>query len=126
MLGFIEIRGHAQANGGVVPHFWDPVLVKTDPRGTVHCAMAIAAPSGTEVDPVDVGNGVRFRNGKAPASATRRKGDKAVLTTKKFDVTMLLPAYGSLVNGLVPGTPDPIEDGNDAGSEMVILWCRRR
>ena len=71
VLGFIGIGGHAQANGGVVPHFWDPFLVKTDPSGTEHCAMAIAASSDTGVDPIEVGNGDRFRNGKAPA--TRRK-----------------------------------------------------
>ena len=108
VLGFIGAGGHAQADSGVVPHIWDPFLVETDLVGTEHCARAIAASS----DPVDVGNGVRFRNGKAPASATRGNGDKTVLSAETSDVTMLLPTYGSSV-GHDPGSPDPVEDGND-------------
>ena len=107
VLVFIGAGGHAQADSGVVPHIWDPFLVKTDLLGTDYCARAIAASSDAGVDLIDVGNGYRFRNGKALALATRGKGDKAVLSAETSDVTMLLSV------GHVPGSPDPVEDGND-------------
>ena len=49
VLGFRGAVGHAQANGGGVPGFWDPSLVKTDQVGTEYCAMEIAASTGVVV-----------------------------------------------------------------------------
>ena len=73
-------RSRGSCSGGVVPNIWDPFLLKTNLVGIEHYARAIAASSDAGVDPVEVGNDDRFRNGKAPASVTKGKGDKAVLS----------------------------------------------
>ena len=69
----------------------------TEEKSGITMSMPSSVSSGSENGSPDPVGG-----GKAPAFATRRQGDKAVLMAETPDVTLLLSMSGSSLNGPVP------------------------